>query len=121
MNGGRWLRHERQIARALGARRLPGAGYGHPDCCPPGWAVTILTRATAPGWLWDALDRAGRYRADGERAAVVLTAVSQGVCARRLVLLDFDQFAALVRGAGASDEVTVMGDEAAAMSENSLE
>lgn len=99
MTGGRWQRHERQIARALGVRRLPGAGYGQPDCRPPGWAISILTRATAPGWLWEALDRAGRHRATGERAAVVLTAVSRGVRARRLVLLDFDQFAALVRGA----------------------
>ncbi len=99
MNGGRWLRHERAVARALGARRLPGAGQGQPDCRPPGWAVAILTRATAPGWLWDALDRAGRHRAPGERAAVVLTAVSQGVRARRLVLLSFEEFAGLVKEA----------------------
>ncbi len=104
MTGGRWLRHERLIARALGTRRLPGAGYGQPDCRPPGWAVAILMRATAPGWLWDALDRAGRHRASGERAAVVLTAVSQGVRARRLVLLDFEEFAGLVRGAQKRDE-----------------
>ncbi len=90
MNGGRWLRHERLIARALGARRLPGAGYGRPDYRPPGWAVSVLTRATAPGWLWDALDRAGRQRTGDERA------VSQGVRARRLVLLDFEEFARLV-------------------------
>ncbi len=99
MNGGRWLRHERMVARALGARRLPGAGYGQPDCRPPGWAVSVLTRATAPGWLWDALDRAGRQRSGDERAAVVLTAVSQGVRARRLVLLDFEEFARLVHEA----------------------
>ncbi len=99
MNGGRWLRHERLIARALGARRLPSAGYGQPDCRPPGWAVSILTRATVPGWLWDSLDRAARYRVNGERSAVVLTAVSQGVQARRLVLLDFEEFASLVRSA----------------------
>jgi len=104
MTGGRWLRHERLIARALGTRRLPGAGYGQPDCRPPGWAVSVLTRATVPGWLWDALDRAGRHRAEGERAAVVLTAVSQGGRARRLVLLDFEEFAGLVRGAQKHDE-----------------
>lgn len=104
MNGGRWLRHERMVARALGARRLPGAGHGQPDCRPPGWAVSVLTRATAPGWLWDALDRAGRQRAEGERAAVVLTAVSQGVRARRLVLLDFEEFAGLVNEAQKRDE-----------------
>ena len=99
MNGGRWLRHERMVARTLGTRRLPGAGYGEPDCRPVGWAVSNLTRATVPGWLWDALDRAGRYRVNGERAAVVLTAVSQGVRARRLVVLDFEEFASLVRNA----------------------
>ncbi len=98
MSGGRWRRHERTIARALGTRRLPDAGHGQPGCRPPGWAVSILTRATAPGWLWDALDRVGRQRVGDERAAVVLTAVRQGVRTRRLVLLDFDQFAALVAG-----------------------
>ncbi len=110
MHGGRGLRHERLVARALGARRLPGAGSGRPDCRPPGWAVSILTRATAPGWLWDALDRAGRQRADGERAAVVLTAVSQGVRARRLVLLDFAEFARLVRGVQERDEAANEGE-----------
>lgn len=107
MSGGRWLRHERMVARALGVRRLPGAGYGRPDCRPPGWAVAILTRATAPGWLWEALARAGRHRAEGERAAVVLTAVSQGVRTRRLVVLGFEDFATLVRGAQKGDEAAV--------------
>ncbi len=112
MNGGRWLRHERTIARALGARRLPGAGQGQPDCRPPGWAVAILTRATAPGWLWDALDRAGRHRAPGERAAVVLTAVSQGVRARRLVLLSFEDFVGLVKEAQKRDNAATEGENA---------
>ncbi len=110
MNGGRWLRHGRMVARALGARRLPGAGYGQPDCRPPGWAVSVLTRATAPGWLWDALDRAGRQRAEGERAAVVLTAVSQGVRARRLVLLGFEEFAGLVNETQKRDEAVNEGE-----------
>jgi len=113
MAGGRWLRHERIVARSLGARRLPGAGHGQPDCRPPGWAVAILTRATAPGWLWDALDRAGRQRATGERAAVVLTAVSQGVRARRLVLLDFEEFASLVQGAQKREKVTTEAEKCA--------
>ncbi len=112
MNGGRWLRHERTIARALGARRLPGAGQGQPDCRPPGWAVAILTRATAPGWLWDALDRAGRHRAPGERAAVVLTTVSQGVRARRLVLLSFEDFVGLVKEAQKRDNAATEGENA---------
>lgn len=111
MNGGRWLRHERQIARALGARRLPGAGQGQPDCRPRGWAVSILTRATAPGWLWDALDRAGRQRTGDERAAVVLTAVSQGVRARRLVIIDFAEFAALVHSASKGAEAARKGGD----------
>ena len=113
MNGGRWLRHERLIARVLGTRRLPGAGYGQPDCRPPGWAVAILMRATAPGWLWDALDRAGRQRAEDERVAVVLTAVSQGVRARRLVLLSFEEFASLVHSAQKGDETTAEAEKCA--------
>ncbi len=98
------------IARTLGTRRLPGAGYGQPDGRPPGWAVSVLTRATVPGWLWDALDRARRHRAEGERAAVVVTAVSQGVRARRLVLLDFEEFARLVRGMQERDEAANKGE-----------
>ena len=113
MNGGRWLRHERLIARALGTRRLPGAGYGQPDCRPPGWAVAILTRATAPGWLWDALNRAGRQRAEDERAAVVLTAVSQGVRARRLGVLSCEEFASLVHSAQKGDETTAEAEKCA--------
>lgn len=114
MPGGHWLRHERMVARALGVRRLPGAGYGQPDCRPPGWVVSILTRATASGWLWEALDRAGRYRTTGERAAVVLIAVSQGVRTRRLVLLNFEDFASLVRSAQKGDEAMVEAENAAA-------
>lgn len=96
MSGGRWRRHERAVARALGVRRLPEAGYGQPDCRAGGWAISILLRGIAPAWLWTALAEALERASDGERAAVVLTAVRQGVRTRRLVLLDFDQFAALI-------------------------
>lgn len=98
MSGGRRWRHERAVARALGARRLPNAGYGQPNCRAGGWAISILTRGVAPAWLWVALREAAGRADHGERAAVVLTAVRQGVRTRRLVLLDFDQFAALVAG-----------------------
>jgi hypothetical protein len=101
MGSGRWRRHERAVARALGVRRLPYAGYGQPDCRVGGWAISILTRGTVPAWLWAALGEVGERAGDGERPAVVVTAVRQGVRLRRLVLLDFDQFAALVAAGGA--------------------
>ncbi len=97
MSGGRWLRQEREIARALGTRPLPERGVGEPAIRLPGWAVLVKTRATVPAWLWAALDQAARHAQEGERSAVVVSDVVQGRKARRLVLLDFDQWAALAR------------------------
>ena len=62
-----------------------------------GWAVQVKTRATVPKWLWAALDQAARDAEAGERPAVVVSDVVQGRKARRLVLLDFEQWRALVR------------------------
>jgi len=43
-----------------------------------------------------ALGEVAKLAAPGERSAVVVTAVRQGLKMRRLVLVDFDQFADLV-------------------------
>lgn len=84
-------RHARDVARALGAGATPG------------WAVRALTRATAPDWLFVALERARGEAGAGERPAVVVSVVSQGVRLRRLVLLSFEDFAALA-GVAPGDE-----------------
>jgi hypothetical protein len=94
----RWKRQEREIARSLGTERLPDGEAGRPDCRLPGWAIHIKTRATAPAWLWRALDQAARDSGEGEYPAVILSHVSQGKKARRVVLLDFAHFRALVAG-----------------------
>ena len=96
MSGGRWKRQEREIAAALGTRRLPNSGFGQPDIRVNGWAVQVKTRGTVPAWLWAALDQAARDADEGERPAVVISDVVQGRKARRLVLLDFDRWRALV-------------------------
>ena len=105
MGSGRWKRQEREIARALGTTRLPNCGSGQPDLRVAGWAVQVKTRATVPKWLWAALDQAARDAAEGERPAVVLSDVVQGRKARRLVLLDFDAWRALIEAERSGDEV----------------
>jgi len=98
MGATNWRRQGRAMARALGAER---AAEGDADAGAyrlPGWALRIKTRATAPAWLWAALDQAARDAGPEEYPAVVLAHVSQGRKARRLVLLDFAHFRALVAG-----------------------
>ena len=91
----RWKNQERQIAAALGGERLANIGRGQPDVRAPGnWALQIKTRRTLPGWLWSAVDQAERDAGAGETAAVVLSEVQPGKRARRLVVLDFDTWAA---------------------------
>ena len=94
MSAGRWKRQERQIAAALGAQRLPNNGAGQPDIRAHGWAVQVKMRKQIPAWLWAAVDQAQRDAEIGERAAVVLSEVTPGKRARRLVVLDFDTWAA---------------------------
>ena len=54
-----------------------------------------MTRATVPDWLFAALDLACDKAGGGERAAVVVSNVRQGVKLRQLVLLSFEDFRAL--------------------------
>lgn len=86
------------MAKALGAARAMEASGNDGSFRLPGWALRIKTRATAPAWLWAALDQAARDAGPDEYPAVVLAHVSQGRKARRLVLLDFAHFRALVGG-----------------------
>ena len=94
MSAQRWKRQEREIAAALGVTRIPNNGAGQPDIRVYGWAVQVKTRKEIPAWLWAAVDQAQRDAEIGERAAVVLSEVTPGKRARRLVVLDFDTWAA---------------------------
>ena len=98
-------RQEREITRTLGTARQSDEGNGQPDLRIAGWAVRVVTRTTTPRWLWSQLDRAARNAEPGERPAVVLSDVVQGRKARRLVLLDFDQWRTLVEAVRSADEV----------------
>ena len=100
MGTSNWRRQGREMARALGAARATEASGNDGSYRLPGWALRIKTRATAPAWLWAALDQAARDAEVSEYPAVVLAHVSQGRKARRLVLLDFAHFRALVGGEG---------------------
>ncbi len=61
MSASRWKRQEREIARALGVKRIPNNGAGQPDIrTPDGWVVQVKTRKEIPAWLWAAVDQARR-------------------------------------------------------------
>ncbi len=75
---------------------MPNIGRGQPDVRLPGFALQIKTRRELPGWLWAAMEQAARDAGPGESPVVVLNEVRAGVKARRLVVLDFDLFAALI-------------------------
>jgi len=96
MSGQRWKRQEREVATALGTHRLPNVGIGQPDCRAGGVAYQIKTRASLPGWLWDAMAQAERDAGPGEVPAVVLCEVTAGRPAKRVAVLDFGDFVDLV-------------------------
>ena len=102
----RWKNQERFVAAALGGVRLPNIGAGQCDVRAPGWAVQVKTRATLPAWLWEAMAQAERDAAPYEAPVVVLAEVVPGRKTRRVVVMDFDRFAALVAGGGAAQTGT---------------
>lgn len=91
----RWKQHEREIAAAQGGVRLPNSGRGQPDVIAGNLAVQVKTRKALPAWLLAAMDQAGRDADPGQVPIVVLSAVSRGKKARRLVVLDLDAFTRL--------------------------
>jgi len=92
----RWKRQEREVASALGTHRLPNIGRGQPDCRAGGVAYQIKTRGALPDWLWQAMDQAERDAGPGEAAAVVLAEVVAGRKTKRLLVMEFGAFLALV-------------------------
>jgi len=97
MSGQRWKAQERQVATALGGQRLPNIGRGQPDVrAPGGLAIQVKTRAALPDWLWAAMDQADRDAGPDETAAVVLAEVVAGRKAKRLLVVEFGAFVALL-------------------------
>jgi hypothetical protein len=88
----RWKNQEREIARALGTERIPNSGYGQPDVRVPGYAIQVKTKKVLPAWLMAFLDQATRDAGPGETPVVVISEVSQGKKARRLVLMHFEDW-----------------------------
>jgi len=109
MSGQRWKAQERQVAKALGGQRLPNIGRGQCDVRAPGWALQVKTRTALPGWLWAAMDQAERDVGPDEAPAVVLCEVKAGRKAKRLAVLDFDRFAALIAGGPTAQNGTETG------------
>ncbi len=98
MNAQRWKRQEREIASALGTHRLPNIGIGQPDCRAGGVSYQIKTRVALPTWLTSAMAQATRDADPGELPVVILNEVTQGTKARRLAVLDFADWCALIAG-----------------------
>ncbi len=96
MSTQRWKRAEREIAAALGGQRLSNTGASQCDVRAAGWAVQVKTRHELPAWFWAAVEQAARDAGPDERPALVLNEVAQGRKARRLLVLDFAAFAALI-------------------------
>lgn len=103
MNAGRWKRQEREIAAALGGVRLPNSGRGQCDVRCPGYAVQVKTRKAFPAWLLAAVAQARNDADPGELPVVVLSEVRPGVKARRLVVIEFETWQAMMRAEHAED------------------
>ncbi len=88
----KWKNQERQVAAALGGVRLPNTGTGQPDVRAGRYAVQVKTRLTLPTWLTGAVEQAERDADTGEIPVVVLSEVSQGRKARRLVVMAFNDW-----------------------------
>ncbi len=96
----KWKRQERQIAQALGGVRLPNTGAGQCDIRAGRFAVQVKARETLPVWLTEAVAQAQRDAAAGETPVVVLSQVSQGRKARRLVVMALEDWRDLAGRAG---------------------
>ena len=88
----RWKNAERQIAAALGGQRLPNNGRGQPDVVAGPFRCQVKTTKALPAWLVAAVEQAARDAGADGVPVVVLNEVRRGVKARRLVVLDLDDF-----------------------------
>ena len=102
----RWTRSEIDAARMFGTERIPNNGYGQPDFIVPPTetrpqiAVQVKTRASVPGWLYEAMNQAtlDATNLDGEAipAVVLVHKPGQGVKARRFAVITLEDAAKLI-------------------------
>ncbi len=88
----RWKSEERRVAAALGGTRLPNTGTGQCDVRAGRYAIQVKARESLPAWLTGAVEQAERDADAGEIPVVVLSEVSQGRKARRLVVMALDDW-----------------------------
>ena len=92
---GRWKRHEREIAEALGSHRNPNTGEHRSDINAGPFAVEVKTRKVIPKWLSAAMSQsvlAAQLNNKGETPIVVLSVPRVGSGTERLVVMKFSDF-----------------------------
>lgn len=72
MSDRRWKRTEREVAAALGGRRVPVTGRRGADVEHPTLAPEVKSRAELPRWLVEAVAQARAGAAEGRLPIVVL-------------------------------------------------
>jgi len=86
------------VARALGTHRNANNGEARSDIDTEQWAIEHKLRKTIPLWLWNAMAQAVGAATDAQRPLVILTQSSRGRKAKRLVVMQFDDFVDLMAG-----------------------
>ena len=87
-----WKRAERQVASDFGTTRNPNDGRARLDISAGPWAIEHKQRQRLPSWLWKAMEQAQAGAQGTQTPIVVLTEVSQGKRARRLVVMRYEDF-----------------------------
>lgn len=89
---GRWKRHEREVAEALGSKRNPCNGQHHTDVDAGPFAVEVKTRKSLPVLVTSALEQCTISCAEGQTPVVVLREARQGVKTTSIVCMWFEDF-----------------------------
>lgn len=92
MRSDRWKRHEREIAKALGAKRNPNSGEHRTDIDAGPFAVEVKTRKSLPVLIIKAMAQVKAAARDGQTPIVVLSEGVQGRKGRRYVVMEFSDF-----------------------------
>ena len=93
MSSASWKRTERDIAADFGTTRNPNTGEHRADInqgIP--FSIESKKRRYLPNWLWKAMEQAQAGAQGTQTPIVVLTEVSQGKRARRLVVWRYEDF-----------------------------
>lgn len=86
------------MAKILGSHRNANNGEHRSDIDTEQWAVEHKLRKTIPLWLWHAMEQAVGATTDAQRPVVILTQSSRGRKAKRLVVMQFEDFVDLMAG-----------------------